>query len=354
MSSFELLMVGDVNCKLDGVLAAEPLSRVATILDGADIRLGNLEGAFGDPAVELDYKPGWHHCEPEAIDLIRGRFDAVACANNVHHGDAIATSMALLDATGIRHTGAGASIRAARTPAVVEHEGRRVGVLAFSAIFWPIGHAAQDDAPGISAVKAITAYQPHPRIVEMPGAPAIVHSYPSPEDAETVRASIAALREEVDVVVVYFHWGVTAQDEITEYQQILGRLAIDAGANIVAGSHPHIPQGIELYGGGAILYSLGNFMFGWRLHQHLTKDGLLARVEVHDDAPWELTVIPITRSDDGHVFSPEPGSAESRRIMDRVTVLADRFGTDLVLDGDRFRARSRIGAVIEPTPVARR
>ncbi len=83
----------------------------------ADLRLANLEGAFFDPSVELPYKPGWCHCEPEQADVLAGAFDAVSCANNVHAGgDAIEASLARLDALAIAHTGAGATGRRRVSP----------------------------------------------------------------------------------------------------------------------------------------------------------------------------------------------------------------------------------------------
>lgn len=336
METTRLLLTGDVNCQDDGVLDTEPLRDLEALFAEADIRIGNLEGAFHDPAVGLDYKPGWRHIAPERLDLIRGRFDAVACANNVHHGQAIETSNRMLDEAGIKHTGAGRNIQEARTPAVVDHNGTRVGMLAYTAIFWPIGHAATDDAPGVAVVRNTTAYEPHPRLIEMPGASATVRSNPFPEDLAAIRADIAALRERVDIVVVYFHWGVTGNDEITEYQRILGHAAINAGADIVAGSHPHIPQGIEFHANGVILYSLGNFMFGWGLHQEMTKDGLVARIDARADEPWEVSVVPVRRVD-GVVVPLVPESADGRRIAQRVADLSRQYGTTLEPAEDRYR-----------------
>jgi poly-gamma-glutamate synthesis protein (capsule biosynthesis protein) len=147
---------------------------------------------------------------------------------------------------------------------------------------------------------------------------------------------ITRLRERVDVVLVYCHWGVTGVDEAAEYQQVLGRAAIDAGADIVAGAHPHVPQGIELYRGGAILYSLGNFMFGWKLHPHMTSDGLLARVQMRPGQPWTLSFVPVGRTEHGQIVTRLPDSVDGRRIGDRVAELSQRFETLVEPQGDRF------------------
>jgi hypothetical protein len=151
----KLALVGDINCKRD-VLVDTALDRVDPELERADVRLGNLEGAFHDPSVELEYKPGWYHCEPDAVSFVTGRFDAVACANNVHYGAAIATSTALLDDVGIGHAGAGRDRSAARRPAIVHGAGATVGLLAFTSVHWPIGHVAtsSEPAPPTSHIRA--------------------------------------------------------------------------------------------------------------------------------------------------------------------------------------------------------
>jgi poly-gamma-glutamate synthesis protein (capsule biosynthesis protein) len=332
----DLLLTGDINCKDDGLLSADPLARIADELASADIRIGNLEGAFHDPAVALPYKPGWYHCEPEMLSRITGHVDAVACANNVHFGEAIAPSLRRLDDAGIPHSGAGENLAAARRPAIVDRGGVTVGLLSYTSVFWPLGHAATEHSPGVAVVRVRTAYQPHPRLIEMPGAPAVVRSQPEAEDLETVCEDVARLRQQVDVVLVYCHWGVTGMDEAAEYQQLLGRAAIDAGADIVAGSHPHVPQGIELYGSGVILYSLGNFMFGWKLHAHMTSDGLLARVQLRPGQPWALSFVPVGRTEAGQIVTHAPDSPDGRRIGGRVAELSQPFGTLVAARGDRF------------------
>lgn len=82
-------------------------------------------------------------------------------------------------------------------------------------------------------------------------------------DEEDMRAEIAALKEQgVDLIVVAPHWGTEGNYRPTPEQVGVGHAAIDAGADIVWGSHPHVLQPIEEYNGGVICYSLGNFCFG--------------------------------------------------------------------------------------------
>ncbi|AGT32325.2 capsular polysaccharide biosynthesis protein [Geobacillus genomosp. 3] len=74
---------------------------------------------------------------------------------------------------------------------------------------------------------------------------------------------IRTLRKQgADLVLIHFHWGVERSYVPNSTQKALGRFAIDSGADLVVGHHPHVVQGIEEYKGKFIVYSLGNFMFG--------------------------------------------------------------------------------------------
>ena len=68
--------------------------------------------------------------------------------------------------------------------------------------------------------------------------------------------------EQCQLVFVYYHWGIERQYQANEDQRSLAKFTIDAGADAVIGSHPHVVQGTETYNGKPIVYSLGNFCFG--------------------------------------------------------------------------------------------
>ncbi|WP_300628230.1 CapA family protein [uncultured Adlercreutzia sp.] len=88
-----------------------------------------------------------------------------------------------------------------------------------------------------------------------------------PEDSDDNRKqmtdNIAKAREEgARLVLVYVHWGIEREYTPTQDQIAMGHAAIDAGADLVVGGHPHVIQGYEVYQGRYIVYSLGNFCFG--------------------------------------------------------------------------------------------
>ena len=75
-------------------------------------------------------------------------------------------------------------------------------------------------------------------------------------------ADIEGAKAKADHVIVFFHWGIESHPETEPYQRELAHHAVDVGASAIVGSHPHVLQGIELYKGATIAYSLGNFVFG--------------------------------------------------------------------------------------------
>ncbi len=78
-----------------------------------------------------------------------------------------------------------------------------------------------------------------------------------------IKNDIQNLRDQgIEIVIVHFHWGEERSYTPNKVQKSLGRFAVDSGADLVLGHHPHVVQGIEEYNGKFIVYSLGNFMFG--------------------------------------------------------------------------------------------
>ena len=85
------------------------------------------------------------------------------------------------------------------------------------------------------------------------------------------------MRPNCDFIIVFAHWGIEYKDKETKEQVVLGHELIDAGADLIIGSHPHVIQPIEIYKNKAIFYSLGNFIFDQGFSK-ATKEGLGVRV----------------------------------------------------------------------------
>lgn len=86
-------------------------------------------------------------------------------------------------------------------------------------------------------------------------------SFPN-EFGDLTKSLIAELEDETDLIVLYVHWGIERDEAPQESQIELAHTWIDNGVDLVIGSHPHVVQGIEIYNGKTIVYSLGNFCFG--------------------------------------------------------------------------------------------
>ena len=135
-------------------------------------------------------------------------------------------------------------------------------------------------------------------------------------DRDTITAEIAALDQCCDLVIFAPHWGTEGTYRPTTQQVELGHAAIDAGADIVWGSHPHVLQPVESYNGGVIFYSLGNFSFGGNGYPQDLDTALIQQEIIRDDAGirlGETILIPASVSSisDRNNFQPTPYAPDS-------------------------------------------
>lgn len=207
---------------------------VRHLLTSADLAVANFENPAPD-AFRYHTQGTVFSADPKLIaGLDRAGIDVLSLGNN-HIGDAgakgILDTIKNLKKNGIKSTGAGANLAAARKPAVVEVNGVQVAILGYDTI-------AKYYAAGPS--KAGSAQL----------SPAVVKA-----DIKKARAAGA------DLVVVYPHWGTEYSPRPFAAQQALARAVIDAGADMVIGNHAHWVGAMEVYKGRPIWYALGNFVF---------------------------------------------------------------------------------------------
>ncbi|GKX28180.1 lipoprotein [Vallitalea longa] len=156
-----------------------------------------------------------------------------------------------------------------------------------------------------------------------------------PQDIyDKLKHEISTAREEgADIIVCSFHWGIEYNNMPTPYQQKLGHYAIDTGADLVIGHHPHILQGIELYNGKYIAYSLGNFVFGGNEilydKKHKDVDTILLRHEINLQdkkiSDIQLSIVPFRLSGDKEYNNYQPivlNGEEGIRIKDKLINLS--------------------------------
>ncbi|ABK98246.1 CapA family protein [Pelobacter propionicus] len=200
-----------------------------------DINLANLESPLARCGREFTTKKFRFRGEPAvAPALRRAGFNLVTLANN-HSMDfgwpALAETRGHLKDAGIAWIGAGENLEQARRMALFTVRGKRVAFLGYS-LTQPLEFFAAPRRPGTA-----------------------------PGYAKLVAADVAAARGKADYVIVSFHWGREASTTVQAYQRDTAHRAIDAGADVIIGHHPHVLQGVERYRRGIIFYSLGNFAF---------------------------------------------------------------------------------------------
>ncbi|HEY8173086.1 MAG TPA: CapA family protein [Dehalococcoidia bacterium] len=260
-----LLFTGDiipVRCTYARLQALDdynaPFVPLHDVLAGADITIGSLDTTISRSARPIGCTPTFNLAAPaQAADgLAYAGFDVMAHAANhikdcgaVRCGDAsMLETIEILRAKGIATTGSGATVVAARTPAVLTRDGVRIAFLAY------------DDIASYYHANTVTAGS-------------------APLDSATVGDDIAAARRVADFVVVMPHWGVEYTANPTSRQREFARAAAAGGADLIVGNHPHWVQAHEEIGETFVAYALGNFVFDqdWSLE---TQQGAMLEVSL--------------------------------------------------------------------------
>ena len=336
-------LVGDTNIQ-DRDDPSSAFAQVMATLNGFDAMIGQWECPLVDAPTpdggsDIVFKPRWRHSRPEmARALTVGNFKAVSCASNVAYPPEAALSTARhLDALGIANAGTGANRTAAREPATFEVGGQRIALLSYTSVFWPIEQPATETTPGVATIRAHTAYAPGRRTLEMPGAAPDIRTWADPEELGAMAADVRRARQDADLVVLACHWGVSSQETFVDYQREIAHAAIEAGAGLVYGTHPHKIQAIERHEGVPIFYSLGNFAFDWEKMRNRHLDGLLARCIVEKGRVVEASFVPVRRGANNAVAILDPTSPEGAAVVARTEALSSEFGTRFKTVGREVR-----------------
>ncbi len=279
--------------------AAYPFERVRLLLSGADLVIGNMEGTFTDRGTPLLKQYTFRTAPSVANGLATAGFDAVSLANN-HASDfglvSLEDTRASLHAAGVRTFGAGTTQQEAESGIVLRTAtGARVALLGFS----DIGEVVFATASQGGVARA---------------------------DTDAIQGAVRAAGAEADYVVLVAHWGSEYTSAPTARQRELARAAIEAGADVVLGAHPHVLQPLERFGDGLVVYSLGNFVFDLYEGELISLgqrpfESVVARVSLSKTAPPRVEFAPV-RIDPGEV-RPRPATTdEAASILDQLRMLA--------------------------------
>ena len=223
----------------------------ASVFRNADLALVNLEGPAPD---KFSYHPDGgltFTMDPALlVGLAHAGIDIASLANNHIRNDGaigVTDTMKNLDAIGIKHMGAGPTLSAARAPAWATAGGLKIAILGYN---------------GIDTTQAATATSA--------GSAPLVESQ--------IVADIKAARSAgADLVVVVPHWGVEYTDTISAAQRGIASELIQAGADIILGSHSHWAGPLELVNGHLVVYSFGDLVFDLG-HDERTQESMVAEL----------------------------------------------------------------------------
>lgn len=278
----------------------------------ADLAMVNLENPLTKATTPLPDKQFNFKADPESAQVLeKGGVDLVTLANN-HTMDfeeaGLTETMETLDQKGILHLGAGRDEKEARRPEIVEVKGQRVAYLGYYGADF---HAAGDKKAGTNFA-----------------------------DEARIAADIKSIRDQVDWVVVNFHWGEELANYPAEWQVDLAHFTVDQGADLVVGHHPHVLQGAEIYKGRPIAYSLGNFIFGGNSRKDY--DTAVLKVALKDKQ-MKVEFLPVeVRNYQPQVVTGDRASQILRQVDDLSNGFGQPMRSPAVLD-------ARLAPKVEPS-----
>ncbi|WP_232510171.1 CapA family protein [Paenibacillus crassostreae] len=233
----DMMFAGKVEDKLKMKGYDFPFKYVSKLFQQDDLTIANLESPVTTAGIEASDKQYVFKSSPKALVALKeAGMDGVGLANNhiLDQGvSGLLDTLKYLEKSKLQYAGAGKDADEAYAPTYFTRQGVKVALIAVSRVVPKSDWHAGKGNPGVA-----TVYDPTLAI-----------------------KSIASARMEADIVIVMAHWGEERALNPIGNQSELAHQFVDAGADLVIGSHPHVLQGLEQYKGKWIAYSTGNFIF---------------------------------------------------------------------------------------------
>lgn len=281
-NNVRFIAAGDMNLAhwitpiLDEQGAEYPYKYISHYLQTADLVFSNLEAPFCKNGEQVR-KNFVFKVPPKFVNALKaGNINLVSIANNhiLDYGmSCLESTIAVLKQEKINFAGAGINIKDAHKPAVFEINKIKFAFFAYSMTL-PKYFYATDTTGG-------TAYPKR----------------------KLLKEKIEYYRDKVDYIIVSFHWGQELTEYPKEYQRNFAHWAIDYGADLILGHHPHVLQGIEKYKNKLIIYSLANFVFA-SYSNKATKSIFLDLIFTKDEIK-EIKILPINVNNYEVRFQPK-------------------------------------------------
>lgn len=338
------------------------------IMQGADIAYGNMEFSLNDrPDLQ---RPFYNFRAPRDFrwEVARTGINLVSLANN-HSLDfgpeGLKECLQALDRTNITYAGAGLSLADARKPGRLEVAGRRTTFALLSYMrYWTAKYRTRDPlGPSLATIDpAVILMAKEGRVERVEG--------PLEGDVTAMEDDILLAKRRSDVLLVALHnHDVThhrahgIQDVTPPNDEIMFRRAVDAGADLVIGTGPHVLRGIEIYKGRPIFYSLGDFIYQYRTPDRIPVDlihqrdiemprpsnlppwdrrdsrevmeSVMVRMILNEGKVRRIQLLPITIDDEGPLYGV-PRLAGTRRAGEIIALmqkLSAPYGTRIASRG---------------------
>ena len=262
----DIMLSRDVDTQMDKFGRLYPFQNTLDLTKNADFTLANLESPFreGNSVPEAMV----FGAEKASVEgLVAGGFDAVNLANN-HFGNqgqkGMITTFNTLKDNGIDYFGAGLNNVEAAKPLIKEINGQKIAFLGYTDIdVIPNSYIANQNSSGVNIM-----------------------------NIDNLKTDLKNARKKADFVIVSMHAGYEYTNSPSQRQRDFAHAAIDSGADLVIGHHPHVVQGVEFYKGKFIDYSLGNFIFDqpWSTE---TQQGLVAKFSLTFNHITKIELTPI-------------------------------------------------------------
>jgi len=332
-----LVLVGDVATETAD--PAKVFDLISSYISSSALAFANCEWPLSDKGQPWPGKAGRVvKSRPDLVTTytIPG-FNIVCLANNhlMNFGEeGMLQTIDVLDKAGIAHCGGGRNLDEAHKPALVTWKGLKFAFLSYTSVFTP-GMEATETKTGMAVIKIDSNYRIPTRLHEVPGNPLTCETKAKPADLERMSSDIAQAKKNADVVIVSMHWGVSmGHQHLIGYQTEVGHVAIDAGADLVVGHHPHTIQPIEIYKGKPIAYSLAHCGFDMKSHT-FADESIVLEIELTAKGLGRTFVRPIADPiKRPRIINPTEGAS----TIEWLRRMSKPFGTKFIEEGDCVRA----------------
>ena len=280
-----------------------PYLKTSKILATGDLVIGNLETPLIEDGKPFENKKYTFKAPLESANALKlAGFTHLSLANNhmMDYGEeGLVSTLNTLDAQEIKYSGAGIDLKEARRSSFTKVKGKKFAFLSYSNTF-PTDFYAKKNKAGTA-----------------------------PGYRNYIINDIKKAKLKADYLIIAFHWGAELMQTPKDYQKDLAHLAIDSGADIVLGHHPHVLQGVEYYDKGIIFYSLGNFAFG--SYSKSTTDSIIAKIILKDDGIFIAEAIPINVNNFEVHFKPIPLEGDKgKKVITHLKNLSKSLGSNVI------------------------